>query len=168
LAEFDHLALEECDPILGAAPVDFEFGLAGTAAADTARQSGEGAGALLRAEPRQEIAKLGELNLDLTLAGLSALRENIQDDLCTIKDFEVREFRERIDLSRGEILVKYQGLRSRLHCLYDRGLKAALAHHISRIDRTSLDYFSDNVNARGARQVAQLGHRVGHIRRAIA
>src|SRR5690606_10476758 len=76
LGELFELPLEVRHAFLGAAAPDLEFGLAGTATADASGQARERV--VLHREARQAVLQLCELDLELAVFALGALREDVE------------------------------------------------------------------------------------------
>ncbi len=104
LADIGEIALEAGDALLDAAAVDLELSLAGAAGADAAALAGKvcpHAG-----EAREEVLKLGELDLKAALAGVSALGEDIEDELGAVEDLAGGEFFQVAPLGGGELVIE--------------------------------------------------------------
>ncbi|MOA01611.1 hypothetical protein D3C78_1210290 [compost metagenome] len=69
-------------------------------------------------QTRQQIAKLGQLNLNNTLTGLGASSKNIQYKLRTVNDLHIQCFFEITYLCTRKLLIKNGGSCSKLigHC----------------------------------------------------
>jgi hypothetical protein len=100
------LAAELANTLAGPSAVDFELGLAGSAArrASTklSRQVGPGAG-----EPGKLVLVRRELNLKPAFAGSGALGEDVEDDLRTVDDRQLERFFEPPLLAWRELVVKH-------------------------------------------------------------
>ena len=58
---------------------------------------------MFRAQQRQQVAQLRELDLNLSLARLGALREDVENDLSAVEDFQVRRIGQIFDLCGGDV-----------------------------------------------------------------
>jgi hypothetical protein len=75
------------DALARAAPPDLELRLAGAAPADAAREARERV--VLLPEAGQGVLELRELDLELAVAALGVLREDVEDELRAIDDLQV-------------------------------------------------------------------------------
>ncbi len=99
------LTTQQRNAALDAAPVDFEFGFAGTARADTAAQARE-----IRTHADQiglSIAQLRELDLELAFTAARMAREYVEDQHRAIDDRNGNYPFEILTLTRTQI-VEYQ------------------------------------------------------------
>src|SRR5437868_10203519 len=85
-AEIVHLFLKLSNAIADAAPVSFELSFTRSATTDTARQTRKG-GILADYESRQEIFKLCQFDLELTLPAAGPLCENVKNKLWSVNYF---------------------------------------------------------------------------------
>jgi hypothetical protein len=81
------LLLEVMDSLARAALADFELGLARSAPADAAGEARQGV--VLLTEPRECVLQLRELDLELAVSRLGALREDVEDELGAIDDLVI-------------------------------------------------------------------------------
>jgi len=90
---------ELIDAALDAAAIGFKLGFAGSPGADSAAELRHGFAAAR--EARQHVFELGELNLELALAGAGVAREDVEDELRAVEDaagqrgFKVAQLRRR-------------------------------------------------------------------------
>ena len=104
-AQRAELALQPRDALAHAPAVDLELLLAGPAPADPAGQARERAVLDLR-EPRQPVAQLGELDLELAVPGRGVLREDVEDQLGAVDHAQIEPLREVARLRRRQVLVE--------------------------------------------------------------
>ena len=78
---------------------DFELRFTGAAPADTAGETRERV--VFLPQPRERVLELGELDLQLAVARLCALREDIEDELGAIDDLEIGVLGDGRDLRRA-------------------------------------------------------------------
>src|SRR6185369_10608386 len=85
------LTFETIDAVANAAPIRFEFCFAGASSADAAGQPRKRR-ILTGDQSRQQILELGQLDLNLSFSRLCALREDVENQLRSVDDFEIRSF----------------------------------------------------------------------------
>ncbi len=101
LAEF---LLEAGDFVEDNAPVGLDLSLTGATHADTAALSlevGPHAG-----EAREEVLVLSELDLGLSVGGLGATSENVEDEACAVEDLDLKLALDVEDLLGREVVVE--------------------------------------------------------------
>ncbi len=124
---------------------------AGSAPADAAGQAAERV--VLLAQARQGVLELRQLDLQLAVAALGALREDVEDHLGAIQDLEIGLAGDGVRLSRAQIAVENQGLGAEIDGLGHHVFELAGAHDEARICLIAqLDDAFDHVDAGGARQ----------------
>ena len=156
LAELLDLLLEQVDLLARAAAVDLELGLAGAAPADAAGEARHHR--VLLVQPRQRVLELRQLDLQLAVARLRVLREDVEDQHGAIDDLELGGVGDGARLRRREIVIEHQhggvGLQRARHQL----VELALADEEARIDLLpALRHHVEHAHAGGAAQLLQLG-----------
>ena len=112
LAHASQITFETCDPLLNAAPINFELCLARTARSNSSRltrQVGPHPG-----KTRKKILQLSELNLKTAFPGPRATGENIEDELRAVQDLSTRQLLEIASLCRRKLVIEDQ----RRHVLF--------------------------------------------------
>jgi len=99
------LLLKKGDAFFRAAAADFELRLARAAAADAAGEAREGV--VFLGEAGERLLELGELDLELAVARLGVLREDVEDEL-GLRSMSLRSVLvgDRSGLRRGELAVE--------------------------------------------------------------
>src|SRR5688572_9835520 len=92
---------EAINAITDAASISFEFSFARTSPADSAGQTRE-CRILTGDQSRQQVFQLRQFDLDLAFFRLRALREDVENQLRTVDDLQIRCFGQRADLRRRE------------------------------------------------------------------
>jgi hypothetical protein len=102
-------AFNSSDAVLNTAAVGFQLRFTFTTPhSDAAFLPGQ-----VAPEPRQagqQMLKLGEFDLELSLFRAGALGENIQDQRSPIQDFAVKHFFQIATLGRRKFVIKYDGI----------------------------------------------------------
>ena len=143
------------DALLRAAAADLELRLAGAAPADAAGEARERV--VLLAEARQGVLELRELDLELAVRALGALREDVEDELRAVDDLEIALLGDRRGLRGREIAIEDEDLRVELHGADDDLVELALAEHELRVDALAhLEDGVDDLDARRVRELAEL------------
>ena len=93
------LRLEVGDALACAAATDFELRFTGAAPADAAGETRERV--VFLPEPRERVFELGELDLQLAVARLGALGEDVENELRAIDDLEIGVLGDGRDLRRA-------------------------------------------------------------------
>ncbi len=156
LGERLQLHFEVGDALLRAPAPDLELGFAGSPTPDAAGQAGQRI--VFLSEPRKRVLQLGELHLELAVAGLGALRKNVEDELRPVDDLEIGVLHDRRDLRGREVSVENERRRVELHRADDDVVELALAHHELGIDAiAALDDDVDHLDSSGSRELFQLG-----------
>ena len=124
--------LEGTNPVADPSAADLHDGLAGAASADSARQAREPS--VLLGEPRQRVAQLGKLDLQLAIAATGPLREDVDDQLCAVDCLQPCRVLERPRLGRPEIDVEDRHAGASAHAFEDELLELAASH-----DRLGVD-----------------------------
>ena len=93
-----------CSALARAAAADFQFGFARPASADAAHQAAHHG--VLFLQPRQAVAQLGQLDLQLGVAAARALGEDVQNQNRPIDDLEIGEGRDGVGLARRQIGIE--------------------------------------------------------------
>src|SRR5207253_6743252 len=145
------LALQPVNALAEPAPIFLELGLAGSAAADAAGQTAHRVS--FAAQPRQTIAELRQLDLQLAVAALRALREDVEDQLRAVDDLELGRFGNRVQLRRREVLVEDDELGAVLHRSQVELLELAAAEQRARIGPAALQHRVEHGDSRGAREL---------------
>lgn len=100
-------------------------------------------------QSRQHVLQLRQLDLNLALARLRALRKNIEDQLRTIDYFQVRGVGNRSHLRRLQLPIENQCVSADLHGANKQFVQLPFTHHGSRIDSgASLNDFVNDCHAR--------------------
>ena len=102
------LAVEHGHALLNPAPVDFEFGFAGAAAADSAAKLRE-----IRSDADQvrlPVAQLREFDLKLTFAAARVPGEDIEDQHRAVDDRQRNDLLEVLALARPQVVEHEQQL----------------------------------------------------------
>ena len=116
------------------------------------------------AHPRQVVFELRQLDLELALGGDGVLGEDVEDQLGAIDDAGLERILERALLNRRDLVVDDQdvgpgggkgALELRQLALADEGARVGLG--------AVLNDFRGDLDAGGARQLAQLGQLAGHV-----
>src|SRR5262249_14843364 len=125
LGELLQLALEASDPLACAPAANLELRLARTSATDPAGETAQRV--VPRAEPRQRVLQLRQLHLQLAVRALRALREDVQDELRSVDDLQIRPRRNAARLRRAQLLVEDQRLCVEIDGAEDHLLQLAAA-----------------------------------------
>ncbi len=150
------LALEARDLLAHAPAIDLQLGLARPATADAAGEPRQAVPAPL--EPRQSIPELRQLDLQLTVAGRRALREDVEDQLAAIEDLELGLLGDRTSLGRREVAIEDQHVREALHAAKHDLLELALADQVTGVHlRAYLQDLVQDFYPGGAGELPQLG-----------
>ena len=102
------LAADAGDAILHAAAVGFELGFTVTPHADAARLPGQVTPEAR--QPREEMLKLREFNLELAFAGAGALGEDVENERGAVEHLAFEDFLEIAALSGGKFIVENDGI----------------------------------------------------------
>src|SRR6185437_13815022 len=105
---------EAMDAIAHSPAIGFQFCFPRPAASDTSSETGKSR-ILADNQARQHVLQLRQLDLNLALARLRALRKNIEDQLRTIDYFQVRGVGNRSHLCRLQLPVENQCVSADLH-----------------------------------------------------
>ena len=142
------------DAVARAAAGDLQLGLAGSPPADATGEAGEGV--VLLAEAREHVLELGELDLELAVAGLGALREDVEDELRAVDDLEVGDRRDGRHLRGREVAVEDEHVGVALEGAEHHLVELALAEHEARVDLIAhLGDLVDDDHTRGAGELAE-------------
>ncbi len=154
------LLLKTVDAVAHAAAVGLKLGLAGAAPADAARQPREGR-VVPGDETRQHVAQLRQLDLNLALARLRALREDVEDELRAVDDLEVCGFGDSAHLRGAQLAVEDEQVGAEPQGADDQLVELAAPEHRARVDGlAALDgLVHDDQSGRG-RQLAEFRHRL--------
>src|SRR5690606_27432664 len=114
----DHLAEPAAQlghPGVDPAPVGLDLGLAGAAQAHAAVAAGAPAGLpgqrpAPAAQPRQQVAELGQLDLGLALAAPRVLGEDVQDERGAVDDLDLDHVLQLPELAGGQLTVADDGV----------------------------------------------------------
>ena len=151
------LALEPGQAVPRAPAVDLELRLAGPPTADAAREPRQRDLRALR-KPRQQVAELGQLHLQLAVPGGRMLREDVEDELGAVDHPQLHAFTEVARLRRGEVLVDDHEIDVALEGADDEIVQLAGADHgLGVHPGPVLRHHVDDVHPGGVRQLAQLG-----------
>src|SRR5205814_2869710 len=151
--------LEVRDPVADATAVDLELRLARSAAADAAREAGQRIVAPDQA--RQAILELRQLDLQLAVRAPRTLREDVEDELRAIDDAQRGRLADVTGLRRGEIAIEDEQVSVEGHRAHEDLLQLAFTDERARIDLAPpLQDRVEDLDAGGARELAQLGHRI--------
>ncbi len=124
-------------------------------AADTAGKAGERR--VLVHQPRQQIFELRQLHLNLSLPAVGAVRKNIQDHLCPVKNFQPGEITDGTDLRGRHFVVEDQQICANLCGAQINIRQFAPANKIPWIRlRTILNLTVKNCHTAGFRQLPEL------------
>lgn len=146
------------DAIAYPPPVDLQLRFPRAPAADAACESAES----LRAarQPGQSVLQLRELDLELAVGALGALRENVEDELRAVDDLQARAVGEVPGLRRRQVVVEDEKVDHELHRAQVQVSKLALADGGARVHVCPrLNEHVDDFNARRSRKLLELGHR---------
>src|ERR1700733_16053478 len=113
------------DSLLRATPTDFELRLSGTAPADAAGVPRERV--VFLAESGQAVLQLREFDLQLAVAALGALREDVEDELRAIEHLQIAYFGDGCALGGGQVRVEDECLGAELHGANDDVVELATA-----------------------------------------
>ena len=156
VGELGEATLEQRDPIARAATIDLELGLAGTATADATGEPRHHR--VLLDQPRQRVAQLRELDLELAVAARGVLREDIEDQHRAIEDLELGRLGDRPRLPGRQIGIEDHDLGAELHRAQQDLVELAAPDEEFRITLgPALDEHVEHLDARGAAQLAELG-----------
>jgi len=110
-------------------------------------------------ESWQAVAELSQFDLDLALARLRALREDIEDELRAVDHLQVGRFRQRAHLGRLQLAVEDDQVGAELHGAHEKLLELAASEHGAWIDLgAALNDAIEHGDVGRGRQLAQLGH----------
>ena len=155
LLEHVQAALEVVDALLGAAAVDLQLGLAGAAPADAAGEPRHRGAVADHA--RQEVAQLGQLDLQLAVRGGRVLGEDVEDQGRAVDDLELGVLADLAGLRGREVGVADQELDVLLERPHEHVAQLALTEEGARVGAgAALGSEVDQVQAGGAAQLAQL------------
>ena len=127
-------------------------GAASADAAGEARQAG-----VLLGEPRQRVLELRELHLELAVAALGALGEDVEDELGAVDRLQAGGVLESAGLGRFQVDVEDRHGGAPAHRFEDDLLQLAGAHHGARVDlRTALARGAGDGHPGGADQLQGL------------
>ena len=104
-------------------------------------------------EARQQVLELRQLDLQLAVARLRALREDVEDELRAVDDLEVGRFGDRAHLRGRELAVEDDQVCAELQRADEQVVELALAEHGARVDgltRRWMISFEDDDARRGA------------------
>ncbi len=119
------LLLEAVNPLARAAAVLFELGLARTAATDAAGEAAHHG--VLLVQTRQPVAKLSQLDLQLAVAALGPLGEDVEDQHRPVDHLEVGEVGDGVGLHRRQIRIEDEDVGVELHVADQHLLQLAAA-----------------------------------------
>ena len=160
-AQFFDFALELRNARTRATLVNLQFRLTWPPASDAPGQPRHRS--MLSTQSRQQVAQLGQFNLQLGLTFLGPLRENIQNHLGAIQDFDIAKLRNVLDLRRSQVTIEEEYLGPGLHRLDDYALKFTPPHDVARIGRAALSYLLHHIDSRAPGQLFQLGQGLIHL-----
>ncbi len=109
-------------------------------------------------QPGQQVAELGEFDLYLALAGVGALRKDIQDELRSVDDAQIGDLSDAAHLRRSKILIDDQQGGSMLEGRNHDVLELAAAHEEFGVSLgRALDDPVHDADAGGVGQFGQFG-----------
>ena len=143
------------DALARAAAVLLQLGLAGAAAADAAGQAAHHRVLLVQA--RQPVTELRQLDLQLAVPALRALREDVEDQHRPIDDLQIGEVRDRVRLDRVQVGIEDQHVGVELHRPDQHLFQLAAPDQVFRIGLgTALFEDAHHAHARRAAQLLEL------------
>ena len=143
------------DALARAPAVLLQLGLAGAAPADAAGQPAHHRVLLVQA--RQPVAQLRQLDLQLAVAALRALREDVEDQHRAVDDLEVGEVGDRVRLHRRQVGIEDQHVGVELHRADQHLFELAAADQVLGIGvGPALLEDAHHAHAGGAAQLLQL------------
>jgi hypothetical protein len=152
-------------PLPRAPPPDLQRRLAGAPTADAAREPRQRV-VLLR-QPWQRVLELRELHLELAVAALRPLGEDVQDQLRPIDHLQIGVLRDRARLRGRQVAIEDQGLGVELRGADQDVVELPSPHHQLRIDPLAkLEHRVDHLDAGGVRELAELSQAV--LRRVVS
>ena len=155
--ELLELALEAGHAVAGAPAVDLELGLARPPAPDAAGEPRQRDLGPLR-EPRQQVLELGQLDLQLAVAGGRVLREDVEDELGAVDHPQLHALAEVARLRRGQVLVDDDEVDAAVEGAYREVVELARAEHGLGVDAGPvLGHRVDDVDPGRVGELAQLG-----------
>ena len=98
------LGLDVAEAMVDLAAIGFELGFTRAAGADAAAKLGHGAAA--SGEARELVLELGELDLELALAGAGVAGEDVEDELRAIDDVAGQAGFDVAKLRRGKVVIE--------------------------------------------------------------
>ena len=155
--QFLQLALEPCDAIPRATPIDLELCFARAPTTDPTLEPGQRhVGALC--ESRQPVFELRQFDLEFAVAGCRVLREDVEDELRAIDDTQLHALGQVAGLCGGQILVDDDELDAALEGSNHQILQLAGAEDGLGVDAGALlGDDVDDLDTRRPRQLTQLG-----------
>ena len=154
--ELLQFAFEPGQALAGAAAVDFELRLARPPPPDAAGEPRQRDLGPLR-EPRQQVLELGQLHLQLAVAGGRVLREDVEDELGAVDHPQLHALAEVAGLRGGQVLVDDHEVHVVLEGADDQIVQLAGAEHGPGVDPgPGLGHHVDDLDAGRAGQLAQL------------
>src|SRR6185369_3014984 len=153
------LSLETVDAIANATTIGFELCFTRTSTTDPTGQTRKRR-ILTRDQTRQQIFQLRQLDLDLSFFRLCTLREDVEDQLRSIDDFQIRRFGQRPHLRRRQFAIEDEHVRAELECTDDEFVELATSEHCAWID--CLPSLNDRVlddHTRGRSELGKFRHR---------
>ncbi len=157
------LALESRHAVAHAAAIDLELRLSRAATTDS---TGEPRQRNVHAlgQPRQPIAKLGQLDLEPAVPGARVLREQIEDELGAVDHPEIEAFAQVARLGGGEVLIEDHQVGVVLEGADHEILKPSRPDQELRIHpRPVLGHHLDDLHSRRARQFAKFADLHFHV-----
>ncbi|OPZ59314.1 MAG: hypothetical protein BWY87_01063 [Deltaproteobacteria bacterium ADurb.Bin510] len=142
--------------LLGAPAVDLQLGLPRALGADAACQSAQGR--VLAHQARHVVLELGQLDLNLALAGTGPLGEDVQNQLGAVEHAQVADEADRLGLRRAEFGVDDQEVGfAQVGAAADL-LELALADHVLGVGfGSALHDGFDDLDPGRMRQLDELG-----------
>jgi len=136
-ADFGELGFQIADGGADFTPVGLQFGFARASAYADASLLALELGIEVR-EARQQIGKLGQRNLQLAFAGLRALAEDVENELCAVNDAALERFFQVTGLHRREFAIHDHEIGSGVLNTRIKLLGLTGADEISRIGAVAL------------------------------
>ena len=106
------LFFQIANPVAGAAAVNFQFRFARPARADAAGNPRKRV--VARAEARQLVFQLREFDLHFSDAAVGALRENIENQLRPVNDFQLCHIADHLVLRGRQVMIEHKHIRADL------------------------------------------------------
>lgn len=126
VGELFNLPLQAGHPLPGATTVDFQLGLTGASPTDAPGESREPG--IEIGETGEVVFELSELYLELSVTALGVLCEDVEDELCSVDDFQLGEAGDGSGLGGSEVVVEDYQLAVQVEAIQDDLFEFAFSH----------------------------------------